>query len=160
MKGQLGCKNEKTIRLTQRNWSCSTLVLITVLIEKGLEFLNGKVCLIHQHVVVGWTSSSLDGHMRAEVDIILPRMSHVVLDQGARHRVSILVASQSWRREEADMMTLLGDNNCHLGLSIKLANVTRSNQTKIHTLLAGSRWPISSMSCLISATSCLSKAVY
>ena len=131
-----------------------------MLIEKCLELLDRNIGLIHQHVVMSRTSCSLDGHVRAEIDIILPGVSDIVLNQGTRHRVSILVASHSLGREEANVVTLLSNNNSHLGLSVKLANVTRSSQMKVHTMLRGSRWPMSCMRFLMSATSCLSRAVY
>lgn len=117
---------EKALRLTQRDRSCGALVLVTVLIEKCLEFLDWKVCLIQKHVVVSGPSSSLDGHVRTEVDVVLPWMSHVVLNQCTRYRVSVLIPSHPLRREEANVMTLLSNNNCHLRLFIKSANITNS----------------------------------
>ena len=75
---------------------------------------------------MGRSSSSLDGHVRTEIDVILPRMSYIVLDQSARHRVSVLVASHSLRGKEANVMTLFSHNNRHLRLFIELANITNS----------------------------------
>lgn len=124
-----------------------------MLIEKGLKFFDWNIGLIHQHVIVSWPSCTLNCHVRAEIDVVLERMSHIVLNQGTRHRVSILVSSQSRGWEETDMVTLLSDNNCHLRLSNTLAISTKLYCVLVHTILRGSPWPISSMRFLISATS-------
>lgn len=62
--------------------------------------------------------------MRAEIHIVLPRMSDITLNQGPRHRVAILVASISLGREEANVVSLLSDNNSYLWLSCILATFT------------------------------------
>ena len=101
-----------------------------MLIEQRLKLLNGEIGFIHQHVVMSRTRGSLDSHVRAEIKVVLPRMSHIVLHQCAWHRVTVLVPSQARRREKADVVALLSDDNCHLRLLIRLANVTRSSQTR------------------------------
>ena len=145
--------NKYRSRLTQRDRSGRALILVAMLVQQHMKLLDGNVGLIHQHVIVRRTSRSLYSHVRAEVHIIFPRVGHIVLDQCAWHRIAVLIGCHARRRKEADVMSLLSNNDCHFGLSTKLVIITRSSQTKVHTLLAGARWPISSMRCLMSATS-------
>ena len=96
-----------------------------MLIQHTVELLHGNIGFIQQHVVMSRTSSPLDSHMRAEIDIVLPRMGHIVLDYCAWQRISMPISLRVCRREEANVVTLLSDNNCHLGLPIKLADDMR-----------------------------------
>lgn len=67
------------------------------------------------------TSSSLDSHMRAQINVVLPRVGNIMLDQCTRYRITVLVSSLALGRKETNMMTFLCDNNSHLGLPYMLA---------------------------------------
>ena len=104
------------VRLTQGDWGSSALILVTVLIKQSLELLNGKIGLIHQHMIVSWACCSLDSNVRAQVDIVLPRVGDIVFYQCTWHRITILIPSSAGRREKSNMMALLGDYNSHFWL--------------------------------------------
>lgn len=59
--------------------------------------------------------------MRAQINVVLPRVGNIMLDQCTRYRITVLVSSWALRREEANMMTFLCDNNSHFGLPYMLA---------------------------------------
>lgn len=69
-------------------------------------------------MVVNRTSSSLDGRVRAEIEVILIRMSDVALNKSTRQGVSILVSSLriTILGEETDVMALGADGDSPLDL--------------------------------------------
>ena len=82
-------------------------------------------------MVVGRASGSLNSHVRAEVEIVLPRMSHIVLDQCTWHRIAVLISSHALGREKADVVALLGHHDSHLWLSYVLATSTKYDRAQV-----------------------------
>ena len=54
--------------------------------------------------------------MRSQVDIVLEWMGDITIHNCTRHGVPVLVGGKASGREEANMMTLLTNNNSNLDL--------------------------------------------
>lgn len=67
---------------------------------------------------MNWTSSTLNGGMGAEVEVILIWVSDILLDQGTWKGICIAVSSLrvALLREEADVVALSTDGNSPLDL--------------------------------------------
>lgn len=57
-----------------RDWGCRTGVLINLLVENRLQLLIAHVGLVQDDLIVHWTSSTLDGCVRAKVEVVLVRI--------------------------------------------------------------------------------------
>ena len=98
----------------KRNRSGGSHVLEGVLENKLLEFFAAPFRLIEDHLVMDWTSGTLDGNVRAKIKVKLKRMSNSRLYKCARPRVAVPVSS-TLSREEANMVALAGNDNRELG---------------------------------------------
>ena len=103
-------------RLTERDWGCSSLILVAMFVKHGLEGVDIDAVLIHNSGVVSWTGCALNGCVRAKVDIIFERSGDVAINNYTRDGVAVLVCSRSDGREKARVMTLLGHNDGEFGL--------------------------------------------
>lgn len=109
----------------QRDWCRSTLVLVRLLVQDGVELVVRDVGLVEDHVVVGWTSGTLDGGVGAQVEVILVRVSDTLLDERSRKRVAVAVA---FLGEEADVVALATDNDHERDVEVRV----RSAQELLH----------------------------
>ena len=92
-----------------------------MLVQHSLESIHRYIGFIHQHVIVGRSSCSLDGDMRSQVDIVLEGMRDITIHDCTWHRVHILIGSKARWWEEANMVSLLTNNNSDLDLQNELA---------------------------------------
>ena len=83
------------------------------------------------------TRGSLDGHVRAEVHVVLEGVRNVMVNNCTGQRIAILVSSGTLRWEKADVMTLLGNDDCHLDLFITLEMTPKICGHGSSTLLSG-----------------------
>ena len=95
-----------------------------MLVEHLLEQVGVHVLLIHQNLVMGRTGSALDSRMRAEIHVILMRMSDIPLNDGARMRISILITGLGIFREKSYMVTLLAYDHCEFDLLLSASPCT------------------------------------
>ena len=119
-----------------RNRRCRANVLIAVLVDHLLKFVDGEIILIQHHMVSNWTSSSLtrwsafegfesgrgiikpylDSAVRAEIEVILEWACTSRLYDGPGNWVTIFVTGIAITlvREESNMMALSGHNGSDL----------------------------------------------
>lgn len=87
------------------------MILVTVLVEHSLELVDIDAHLIHDDGVMRRPCCALDSTMRAEVNVIVERVSDISIDDDTWHWVAVLVGGRAIRGEKANMMTLFGHNN-------------------------------------------------
>jgi hypothetical protein len=58
-------------RLTERDGGCRAHVLVALLVNKALEFIDITLLLILDNLVVNGTSGALDGGVGAQVEVVL-----------------------------------------------------------------------------------------
>jgi len=116
-----------------------TNVLIAVMVYHLMELIGWNVCLIKDDVVVRRTSRTLDGRMRAQVEVILKRMSDISLNQNSRNGVLVSVSGSwitlSW--EEANLVALAADDNSEQNLRKRLAFEKQQGIGQELTLVVG-----------------------
>lgn len=112
--GALAVKGEWTWgELTQRHWSGRAHVLVGELVDHLLELIDRDLGLIQEHMIVDRTSSTLDGRVSIEIEVILKWMSDIMLNESTRKRISIAITSLDIvvLREEANVVTLGANSN-------------------------------------------------
>jgi len=69
------------------------------------------------------SSSTLDNYIRVEINIILEGVNNIIINNYIRYRIIILINYRTYRREEANIIILLGnyDNEFNLITKIILA---------------------------------------
>ena len=82
-----------------------------MLIDHGLKHVRIHLFLVHDDRVMSRASRALDCGMGVQVEVVTKRLGDIAIDQGTWNRVAILVASKTLLGEEADVMTLLGNND-------------------------------------------------
>jgi hypothetical protein len=88
--------------------------LVGVLEDELLELSGLPLPLVEDALVMDGSSSSLDRHVRTEVEVELEWVSAASLHQGSRERVAVTV-TLAGLREEADMMALASNDYSELG---------------------------------------------
>lgn len=85
-----------------------------MLVEHLLEHIDWDVGLIQQHSVMSRARRPFQCFVRTQVDIVVERVGNIVVDEGTRERVLILITSLAGK--EANVMSLLGHNHCEFDL--------------------------------------------
>ena len=98
----------------QRHGSRGAYVLVRVLKNELLQLGRQPLSFVQDALVVNWTGCSLDRNMRAEVEVELEGVGASRLNKSSWKRVVVPIALASIR-EEADMVTLAGDDDRELG---------------------------------------------
>ena len=95
-----------------------------MVIDQALELIDVAFCLIHDNMIVDWTSSTLNSRVGVKIEVILKRMSDVALNKSAWKSVVVLISSCAITLlgEESDVMTLRANNDCPFNLEKRLAN--------------------------------------
>ena len=88
--------------------SGGTSVLVNLLVQDGLKLVVAHLGLVEDDMVVSGTSGTLEGGVRAEVKVVLVRLSAASLDQGSGEGVAVTVALLG---EEANVVALAADDN-------------------------------------------------
>jgi hypothetical protein len=104
--------------LTEGDRSRGSHVLVRELIDHLLQVRNWNLGLVLKNMVVNRASSTLNGRVGIEVEVILKGMSDILLNERTGKGVGIAVSSLAVTvlGEEADMVTLGADNNGPLDL--------------------------------------------
>ena len=102
--------------LTKRDWSRCAHVLIHLLIDHGLKSVGLHVLFIHDHSVMGRARRALNCRVRVQVKVVAKGFSDIAIDQGPWNRITVLVFSKTLFREEADVMTLLSNDDGEVDL--------------------------------------------
>jgi hypothetical protein len=100
--GAVSCQVSVVDGRVERDRSCGAHVVVRVLEDEGLELSSLPLALVEDALVVDGSSSTLDSHVGAEVEVKLKRMSTAGLHEGTRQRIVISV-SFSGLGEEADV---------------------------------------------------------
>lgn len=105
--------------LTERDGSGGSHVLVRELVDHLLQVVDRDLGLIHEDVVVNRASSTLDGGVGAEIEIVLKWMSDILFNESTWESVCVTISclAVTILGEEADMMTLRADNHGPLDLS-------------------------------------------
>ena len=116
-----GPKNTLNSRLTKRDRGGSAHVLVNMLVYHSLKHVGLHILFVHNYGVVGGTSSPLNRRVRIKIEVITERLRYVSIHQSTWNRIAVLVRSKTALREDANMVTLLGNNDsevdlCHVNL--------------------------------------------
>lgn len=90
------------------DWGRSADVLIRLLVDERLQVSVAHACFVQKYCVVHRPSSSFDGGVSAEIEIVFERMGNTSLDKSTRKRVAVAIA---FLREEADVVALAADHD-------------------------------------------------
>lgn len=113
-----GPKHDSDSRLTKGHRGGSAHVLVHMLIHHGLKHIGLHILLIHDNRVMGRASSTLNGRVRIEVEIVTERLGDIAVHQCTWNRIPVLVRCKTAVREDAHVMTLLSDNDSEVDLGL------------------------------------------
>lgn len=82
-----------------RDRRCGSCIRIALMINHLLKFVDRDLHLIHDDVIVHWTSSALDGNVGGKVKIPHERVRDLLLHQRARKGIAISVTLLRVRKE-------------------------------------------------------------
>lgn len=91
--------------------------MVGVLEDEGLKLSGQPIALVENALVVNGARSTLDGHVRAEVEVELKGVSTSGLNQSTRQRVAVTV-TLAGIGEEADVVAFAGDDDRELGIGL------------------------------------------
>lgn len=97
--------------LTERDRCSRTHVLVRMLVKHLLELVTSNSAVVHQHMIMGRSRCTLNCTMGTQIEIILEGMGNILLNQRARHRITIFIGRWGTVREEPNVMTLLGHHH-------------------------------------------------
>ena len=80
-------------------------ILIALLVEHVRQLRGAYLHLVLEHMIMRWTSSSLNRPVGVEIEVPLVVVRNVTLDQSSRKWIAVVIAVAPGR-EEADMVTL------------------------------------------------------
>lgn len=109
-----------------------------MLIDHLLEIIDRNLGLIQENLIMDRTRSTLDGSMSIQVEVILIRVSDIVLDECTRKWVAVAIPSLHiiFLGEEADVVTLGTDGDGPLDVSsVRPKSLKHSGFHVVHFLI-------------------------
>lgn len=109
--------------LTERYGGGGAHVLVAVIVDQALELVDIALSLVHDDLIVDGTSSTLNGGMGAQIEVVLEWMSDISLNKSTREWVVVLISSNriTLLGEETDVVALGADNDSPFDLQSLLA---------------------------------------